>query len=92
MREKSAFSKRQPTGQALPVFGYSASGWQRQAESLELGDGGFPVRRTIVKAKGLGDATRTPASGYPTINSPAHRLCLRLRDVSGTLTARVSVP
>jgi hypothetical protein len=50
------------------------SGWQRQAESSKLGDGGFPVRttiakslslderglrmrRTIVKARGLGDAT-----------------------------------
>jgi hypothetical protein len=28
-------------------------GWQRQAESSELGDGGFPVRRTIVKGKPL---------------------------------------
>jgi len=26
------------------------SGWHRQAESSELGDGGFPVRRTIAKA------------------------------------------
>ncbi len=34
-------------------------GWQRQAESSELGDGGFPVRRTIAKAFGLDAATRS---------------------------------
>ena len=35
-------------------------GWQRQAESSELGDGGFSVRGTIAKAFGLDDATRLP--------------------------------
>ena len=33
-------------------------GWQRQAESSELGDGGFAVRKTIAKAFGLDAATR----------------------------------
>jgi hypothetical protein len=32
----------------------ASAGWHRQ---VQLGDGGFYVRRTIVKAKGLGDAT-----------------------------------
>ncbi len=40
-------------------------GWQRQAESSELGDGGFPVRRTIAKAFGLDAATRRTLSIYP---------------------------
>jgi hypothetical protein len=40
-------------------------GWQRQAESSELGDGGFPVRRTIAKASGLDAATRLTLSLYP---------------------------
>ena len=40
-------------------------GWQRQAESSELGDGEFPVRRTIAKAFGLDAATRLPPSVYP---------------------------
>jgi hypothetical protein len=35
-------------------------GWQRQAESSELGDGGFLVRETIAKAFGLDAATRLP--------------------------------
>ena len=34
-----------------------AVGWQRQAESSELGDGGFLMRRTIAKAFGLDAAT-----------------------------------
>ena len=34
-------------------------GWQRQAESAELGDGGFLVRRTIAKACGLAAATHS---------------------------------
>jgi hypothetical protein len=33
-------------------------GWQREAESSELGDGEFPARRTIAKAFGLDAATR----------------------------------
>jgi hypothetical protein len=37
-------------------------GWQRQAESSELGDGGFPVRKTIAKAFGLDAATRLTLS------------------------------
>jgi hypothetical protein len=40
-------------------------GWQRQAESSELGDGGFPVRRTIAKAFGLDAATRLTLPMYP---------------------------
>jgi hypothetical protein len=38
------------------------NGWQRQAESSELGDGGFSVRRTIAKAFGLDAATRFASS------------------------------
>jgi hypothetical protein len=41
-------------GQALiriPPVNF-APGWQRQAESSELGDGEFPVRTTIAKALG----------------------------------------
>jgi hypothetical protein len=37
-------------------------GWQRQAESSELGDGGFPRRRTIAKTFGLDAATRLSSS------------------------------
>jgi hypothetical protein len=32
------------------------------AKSLPLDDGGFPVRKTIVKTRGLGDATRHTAN------------------------------
>jgi hypothetical protein len=38
--------------------GYSMVGWHRRG--LALDDGGVPGCRTIVKAKGLGDATRYP--------------------------------
>jgi hypothetical protein len=34
------------------------AGWQRQAESSELGDGGFLMCRTIARAFGLDAATR----------------------------------
>ena len=34
------------------------AGWQRQAESSELGDGGLLVRETIAKAFGLDAASR----------------------------------
>jgi len=37
-------------------------GWQRQAESSELGDGGFPESRTIAKASGLDAPTRLISS------------------------------
>jgi len=42
-----------------------AIGWQRQAQSSKLGDGGFPARKTIAKAFGLDAATRLIPSVSP---------------------------
>ena len=39
----------------------SAFGWQRQAESSELGDGGWTVRKTIAKALPALTLPPTPA-------------------------------
>jgi hypothetical protein len=44
----------------------TSAGWQRQAKSSELGDGGLPVRGTIAKAFGLDAATRR----NPTVSHP----------------------
>jgi hypothetical protein len=40
----------------------NAAGWHRQAQ---LGDGGFAMRKTIVKAFGLDDATRHRRRRHP---------------------------
>jgi hypothetical protein len=44
-------------GSRDPQVSNVGAGWHRQG--LALDDGGFAVRKTIVKAKGLGDATQS---------------------------------
>jgi len=47
---RKAYGLAAATRRPGPAPGQGFPGWHRQAESSELGDGGFPVRWTIAKA------------------------------------------